>query len=438
MVASNSGCPVTRIICLFKKPEAKIPIRLMTPPSVPEAVDECKVNGSIMIVLKSRIGTELQKKLFLIHDAPRCRNPSRAVPSRAIRALRSTILLAARTSMAEVRTSRPARPSKSKALRFRESTTRAHVRSCNFMFGYPASVNSLFAASVFRRLPSGSVASRSRVVLWKHSVVREVQHLGVCSRRTSANEERRGQTGVLADGIGSHDQAAASIFRHEVGYPCYQKPLRSSATASTKPRVIGPDCLIISYLRPCNKKRKRHTRGPLLFHLPSNSREPYIMNSRNHLNALKHHSWRKYKERPEGILAVCLLLDVDRCDVKCSVQFFLLGIHQQTKTPVVIWPNQNTKRNEDEEKRARGCRKRDPKSCSVITRDCFSLRFLPNNEGYIICPQAIILQKTSCPGAGASIGWTGATGKVKGKPPPELISTPTKRLRRKNTAITLL
>ncbi|CAB0019692.1 unnamed protein product, partial [Nesidiocoris tenuis] len=32
------------------------------------------------------------------------------------------------------------------------------------------------------------------VVLWKHSVVREVQHFGVCSRRTSANEERRGQT----------------------------------------------------------------------------------------------------------------------------------------------------------------------------------------------------------------------------------------------------
>ncbi|CAB0006069.1 unnamed protein product, partial [Nesidiocoris tenuis] len=61
-------------------------------------------------------------------------------------------------------------------------------RSCNFMFGYPASANRLFAASVFRRVPSG-------VVLWKHSVVREVQHLGVCSRRTSANEERRGQTG---------------------------------------------------------------------------------------------------------------------------------------------------------------------------------------------------------------------------------------------------
>ncbi|CAB0006068.1 unnamed protein product, partial [Nesidiocoris tenuis] len=74
--------------------------------------------------------------------------------------------------------------------------TAQHVRSCNFMFGYPASANRLFAASVFRRVPSGSVASRSRnVVLWKHSVVREVQHLGVCSRRTSANEERRGQTG---------------------------------------------------------------------------------------------------------------------------------------------------------------------------------------------------------------------------------------------------
>ncbi|CAB0008304.1 unnamed protein product [Nesidiocoris tenuis] len=29
------------------------------------------------------------------------------------------------------------------------------------MFGYPASANRLFAASVFRRLPSGSVASRS-------------------------------------------------------------------------------------------------------------------------------------------------------------------------------------------------------------------------------------------------------------------------------------
>ncbi|CAB0002103.1 unnamed protein product, partial [Nesidiocoris tenuis] len=41
------------------------------------------------------------------------------------------------------------------------STTRAHVRSCNFMFGYPASANRLFAASVFRRVPSGSVASRS-------------------------------------------------------------------------------------------------------------------------------------------------------------------------------------------------------------------------------------------------------------------------------------
>ncbi|CAA9995336.1 unnamed protein product [Nesidiocoris tenuis] len=37
-------------------------------------------------------------------------------------------------------------------------------------------------------------ACSSVVVLWKHSVVREVQHLGVCSRRTSANEERRGQT----------------------------------------------------------------------------------------------------------------------------------------------------------------------------------------------------------------------------------------------------
>ncbi|CAB0008609.1 unnamed protein product, partial [Nesidiocoris tenuis] len=112
-----------------------------------------RVNGSIVIVLKSRIGTELQKKLFLIHiyseslpeqvswhvrisfristactrksvhlqdclprrsrcnaictslctgvppifrrlsrhgGAPRCRNLSRAVPSRAIRALRST------------------------------------------------------------------------------------------------------------------------------------------------------------------------------------------------------------------------------------------------------------------------------------------------------------------------------------------------------------
>ncbi|CAB0010277.1 unnamed protein product [Nesidiocoris tenuis] len=41
------------------------------------------------------------------------------------------------------------------------STTRAHVRLCNFMFGYPASANRLFAASVFRRVPSGSVASRS-------------------------------------------------------------------------------------------------------------------------------------------------------------------------------------------------------------------------------------------------------------------------------------
>ncbi|BES94308.1 Hypothetical protein NTJ_07117 [Nesidiocoris tenuis] len=59
-------------------------------------------------------------------------------------------------------TSRPARLSKPKALRFRVSTTRAHVRLCNFMFGYPASANRLFAASVFRRLPSGSVASRSR------------------------------------------------------------------------------------------------------------------------------------------------------------------------------------------------------------------------------------------------------------------------------------
>ncbi|CAB0003199.1 unnamed protein product, partial [Nesidiocoris tenuis] len=29
--------------------------------------NKCRVNGSIGIVLKSRIGTELQKKLFLIH-----------------------------------------------------------------------------------------------------------------------------------------------------------------------------------------------------------------------------------------------------------------------------------------------------------------------------------------------------------------------------------
>ncbi|CAB0015712.1 unnamed protein product, partial [Nesidiocoris tenuis] len=35
--------------------------------SLPEQVSVCPVNGSIGIVLKSRIGTELQKKLFLIH-----------------------------------------------------------------------------------------------------------------------------------------------------------------------------------------------------------------------------------------------------------------------------------------------------------------------------------------------------------------------------------
>ncbi|CAB0005139.1 unnamed protein product, partial [Nesidiocoris tenuis] len=35
--------------------------------SLPEQVSVCPVNGSIVIVLKSRIGTELQKNLFLIH-----------------------------------------------------------------------------------------------------------------------------------------------------------------------------------------------------------------------------------------------------------------------------------------------------------------------------------------------------------------------------------
>ncbi|CAB0005025.1 unnamed protein product, partial [Nesidiocoris tenuis] len=62
--------------------------------------------------------------------------------------------LAARTNTAEVLTSRPARLSK------------------------PYNIPNIIII----------------VVLWKHSVVREVQHLGVCSRRTSANEERRGQT----------------------------------------------------------------------------------------------------------------------------------------------------------------------------------------------------------------------------------------------------
>ncbi|CAA9999668.1 unnamed protein product [Nesidiocoris tenuis] len=49
------------------------------------------------------------------------------------------------------------------------------------------------------------------VVLWKHSVVREVQHLGVCSRRTSANEERRGQTWIF--GIGRRAAAGAELIR---------------------------------------------------------------------------------------------------------------------------------------------------------------------------------------------------------------------------------
>ncbi|CAB0006933.1 unnamed protein product [Nesidiocoris tenuis] len=44
----------------------------------------------------------VESRLSRHGDAPRCRNPSRAVPSRAIRALRSTILLAARNRMAEV------------------------------------------------------------------------------------------------------------------------------------------------------------------------------------------------------------------------------------------------------------------------------------------------------------------------------------------------
>ncbi|CAA9995259.1 unnamed protein product, partial [Nesidiocoris tenuis] len=54
----------------------------------------------------------VESRLSRHGDAPRYRNPSRAMPSRAVRALRSTIFLAARTSMAEVRTSRPARLSK--------------------------------------------------------------------------------------------------------------------------------------------------------------------------------------------------------------------------------------------------------------------------------------------------------------------------------------
>ncbi|CAB0005614.1 unnamed protein product, partial [Nesidiocoris tenuis] len=35
-----------------------------------ESIGELRVNGSIVIVLKSRIGTEIQKKLFLIHIYP--------------------------------------------------------------------------------------------------------------------------------------------------------------------------------------------------------------------------------------------------------------------------------------------------------------------------------------------------------------------------------
>ncbi|CAA9995876.1 unnamed protein product [Nesidiocoris tenuis] len=44
------------------KEEHLVPDELMSPPK-----SSVKVNGSIGIVLKSRIGTELQKKLFLIH-----------------------------------------------------------------------------------------------------------------------------------------------------------------------------------------------------------------------------------------------------------------------------------------------------------------------------------------------------------------------------------
>ncbi|CAB0008310.1 unnamed protein product, partial [Nesidiocoris tenuis] len=90
-------------------------------------------------------------------DAPRCRNPSRAVPSRAIRALQSTILPTSRPDQHGGSFDQPpGTAQQAVALRFRESTTRAHVRLCNFMFGYPASANRLFAASVFRRLPSAS------------------------------------------------------------------------------------------------------------------------------------------------------------------------------------------------------------------------------------------------------------------------------------------
>ncbi|CAB0009122.1 unnamed protein product, partial [Nesidiocoris tenuis] len=76
-------------------------------------------------------------------DAPRCRNLSRAVPSRAIRALRSTI------------TSRPDQ----------------HGGSSDQP---PGTAQPCRAVETF-------CGSRSA-------------HLGVCSRRTSANEERRGQT----------------------------------------------------------------------------------------------------------------------------------------------------------------------------------------------------------------------------------------------------
>ncbi|CAA9997864.1 unnamed protein product [Nesidiocoris tenuis] len=101
----------------------------------------------------------VESRLSRHGDPPRCRNPSRAVPSRAIRALRSTSRPDQHGGSSD---QPPGTDQQTVGATIPRSTTRAHVRPCNFMFGYPASANRLFAASVFRRVPSGSVATRSR------------------------------------------------------------------------------------------------------------------------------------------------------------------------------------------------------------------------------------------------------------------------------------
>ncbi|CAB0006143.1 unnamed protein product [Nesidiocoris tenuis] len=108
--------------------------------SLPEQVSVCPVNGSIVIVLKSRIGTELQKKLFLIHiyseSLPEQVSVCPCVPSTTIVNFKLGIYIMANTQMANL--DRPFRQNRvgEKGSVLLSTDNRLHSLSCSAAYLY--------------------------------------------------------------------------------------------------------------------------------------------------------------------------------------------------------------------------------------------------------------------------------------------------------------